>query len=986
MADTVMSAGLVIAPQTTPPDTLSLTLSSTNANGIGAEFVVFVNGVPLGAPQAVSGQGVNQTFTFTGKIPAGAQIAVGFLNEATGRAMTLHSVTLDGKTYSTPVTFYHNGEHVVAISNGVATIDAPGSIHPALPSYTPPASTTPPSTPPTSPPVSPPVSPPSTPLVASPSPPAIPAGSLTSVTLQNTGSTALAARLITFSQGFADGQLAAGKQLVATGGSGAPIAVQVDATSSYADGSVRTADLTLLQPALAAGATAPLSLAVAPAAAAPPVNIAALLTDGYALTVDLAVHNAGGADTAYHVDVASLLKAALASGTASYWMQGPQATEVRLDTPITGSLHLTFDVRLYADGTTSTDVQFNNDKALTAQGGEVSYDATIKQGGSVAFQQANINQYQYQTWHQEVSSNGAPTVNVQQNIAALETAGFIQNYDLTTGVSTALLQNEASHYGGPTYGVLGPASITQYMPQTGGRADIGPQPAWNTLWLLTQSAQSEQFALAQADAGGSIPWHLATGAADGYVTSTSDPTLWSDTRGLLGDGATGLTQQIPTTAQTGWTLNSAHEPDTSYVAYLMTGDRYYLDQLNAEASYDVISHNPGYRDLAQGIFANGHSEVRDQAWSLREVVEAAAVNPAGSAMGIYFNQIAVNNIQALTQQIETEDKGQLSGYVDGSYGDSGAMAPWEQDFLATTVAQAAELGIPGAKQLLTLETNFLAGRFLNGANGFSPYDGSAYNLIVSNGSQVFTTWAQVGAATTAAGLSNGGVWAANEQYTHGAEAALADSFTVTGSTQALQAYGWVLGHSGVAGGLSTNQADPTFDIVPRLPDGNLLTSDHVLVSNDTIAGTLTAPKPDFLIDETGAAAMTLKSGGGVGILFAGSGATSLVGSSGQDYLFGGAGATTFQGGAGVNFMQAGSGAALFMLSPGDAAQDTITAFKPGADHLQVAGAAPGSAALASLIGGATMDASGNAVLHLGASHTVTLQAIGVAQLSSKLFA
>ena len=45
----------------------------------------------------------------------------------------------------------------------------------------------------------------------------------------------------------------------------------------------------------------------------------------------------------------------------------------------------------------------------------------------------------------------------------------------------------------------------------------------------------------------------------------------------------------------------------------MTGDRYYLDQLNAQATFSVFSDWPVYRENGLGLVANGSDEVRAQA-------------------------------------------------------------------------------------------------------------------------------------------------------------------------------------------------------------------------------------------------------------------------------------------------------------------------------------------------------------------------------------
>jgi hypothetical protein len=80
-----------------------------------------------------------------------------------------------------------------------------------------------------------------------------------------------------------------------------------------------------------------------------------------------------------------------------------------------------------------------------------------------------------------------------------------------------------------------------------------------------------------------------------------------------------------------------------------------------------------------------------------------------------------------------------------------------------------------------------------------------------------------------------------------------------------------------------------------------------------------------------------------------------------------------------------AGATTFDLTPTDIAHDILAGFRIGTDHMQVAGAAPGTTALAQIIAGATTDSSGSAVMHLSASHDVVLQGINSNSLTSALF-
>jgi hypothetical protein len=848
------------------------------------------------------------------------------------------------------------------------------------------------------------------------------AGQVIGLVLQNPTTAALAAREITFGQDFSQGQVPSGNGLVATI-NGQSVAVQMDVKTTYADGSAQTAVLTLLQPALAAGASDNVMLSLAAPSTASAVDISQLTDSNYNFTVGLNVNNADGSTTPFNFDAATLLQQALKAGNVSYWLQGPQVTEISFSTPVTSSMRLVFNVSRYADGTTCTDVQFANDLAMTATGGTLNYDVNISQNGQSVLSQTGITQYQYQTWDQMVWSNGAPQVNVQQNVAALEATGLVQNYDTSVGVLASTVASDAAQLAAGTggngaagaYGILGAGDLDKYMPDPGGRSDVGPMPSWDVDWLLTQSASAATYALAQANEAGSEPWHLFDPTTGNYLTVTSNPTLWFDGRAGT-NGTQGFTQNYVESGgyvdayariASGWTVDTAHQPDLCYYAYLATGNLTYLNELNAQASFDELYAFPSSRGYGLGVVTGGN-EVRAQAWSLRELVEAATVNPDGSAEKAYFTTCLTNSIQYLLNETKTANEGAVSGWFMG-YGitSDSAVAPWMEDYYVTALGLAAGLGIPGASQLLAWTANFTAGRFLNAANGLNPFDGIDYRLAVYNMQTAtpYTTWAQVEAGTVAYiaagntdGMSTGSTWYSptTASFLPITRAALATEITYTGSTQAIQAFGWLSANQqgyGNAAYFQSSQYALNFAIAPRLSDGNLLDLNQIFIRNDATATTVTAPggNADQLIFEQGAGNVTIQGGSGMNLLFGGSGVTTLIGAAAADYLFAGTGATTMYAGAGNNFMQSGcpsayaAGATTFDLTPADIANDIVAGFRIGTDHLQVAGEAPGSAALNTVIAGATADASGNAVLHLSAAHAVTLQGIGTSQLATGLF-
>jgi hypothetical protein len=103
--------------------------------------------------------------------------------------------------------------------------------------------------------------------------------------LQNGAAAKSATQYIWFNQIFAEGDLPRGQSLSAVIGT-QTVSLQMDVLSRYADGSVKSAILTIAAPTIAAGATLQGSL-VASSAAAAVVATNVALAQGYDLTVNM---------------------------------------------------------------------------------------------------------------------------------------------------------------------------------------------------------------------------------------------------------------------------------------------------------------------------------------------------------------------------------------------------------------------------------------------------------------------------------------------------------------------------------------------------------------------------------------------------------------------------------------------------------------------------------------------------------------------------
>jgi hypothetical protein len=836
-------------------------------------------------------------------------------------------------------------------------------------------------------------------------------GDIVGVRLQNTGTMTQSSGYATFGEVFALGAVNPTDSLVARI-NGINYAVQMDVKSTNADGSVRQAILTLDAPAIAAGGNLDLMLskgaAAAPFPAAP--SASALLASGYDTTVNLTFHNPDGTTTTASASAHAALQAALNAGTVQTWLNGSGVNEYDVVTTVNGGkLKVEFDIRAYADGTTKTDVIFDNSWLFSPGKTDLTYDVSISQAGQV-YAATGVQQYLYSLWHHEVDSAGTINPNVQYDVPYLEGTGAVPAYDTSIGAADAGIQSSFSGLNATNTGPMGTAGVTTYMPMTGARPDIGTQPNWVAEWLVSQNATAQQVMMADADASGGVPWHFTDENTGKPISLQTYPNFWDDYRGRLvpanGWPNTG-------TGADPWIPDPAHMPDLNYVTYLTSGSHYQLELLQAQADFALTASNSGYGDSTWTLPATTAQSVvgainvtRAIAWSLREVAEAAYITPDNDPLKPYFvSQLNTNMNSLVTQYIKNgadSAYGQLSGFIQGL--NIHSVAPWQQGYIVTVLGDIAAMNIPQASAnavaMLNYMNNFVSGLYTNGTNGYSPLDGAGYWLNTDDPTTgaPYTTWAQFYQGNVAAGnivpqTSQLGGYPTDTGggYPVIARAALADLITYTQSPQAIQAYGYVASQIAysfsVAGQSETAayQLNLQWSQMPRLPDGTWLQMSQMQIdTSDAASVTLTAKDGDSLLSVVGSGTAVLNGGtGSCDLLFGGSGPTTLNAGTGNDYLFAGSGPTMFNDNIGHNYMHGGTGANAYVFGESHSGHDTIANFNAATDTLRIGANLNGNGitTASQLIAGATVN-NGNAVFHLSPNDDITL--LGVNTPSSLL--
>ena len=244
------------------------------------------------------------------------------------------------------------------------------------------------------------------------------------------------------------------------------------------------------------------------------------------------------------------------------------------------------------------------------------------------------------------------------------------------------------------------------MEAPGGRPDIAPYPDWTARFLVHQAADQRAFMLANADLAGSFSAHYREPedgpyrglGADRLISIQERPSFWADPRGHAG-------QRPVTVSESALLPNDAHAPSLDYVPYLVTGDRYYADELKFWANFHLLNNWGSASDSrgADGLIV-GNAQARALAWSLRDITDAAAYLPDADPAKAYFARAVQSNLAWLDRHAQ-DNAGPLGIAWFGPQGRGHAIKdpagahwwvqPWQQNFLAWAVDHANRQGFAG---------------------------------------------------------------------------------------------------------------------------------------------------------------------------------------------------------------------------------------------------------------------------------------------------
>jgi len=272
---------------------------------------------------------------------------------------------------------------------------------------------------------------------------------------------------------------------------------------------------------------------------------------------------------------------------------------------------------------------------------------------------------------------------VRRTVAEIFAAKLLPNYD------GSVLSRYANDYTSKTYSIMRLAGLLPNQGTTGERADIGIVTGWQSDYLCVGS--NLDTILAQAEAAGTLNWHVRE-----TPEGDSPPMdLFAHPKATMYSSSNGADPYIKRTACTvdggKMAYDTGHSPTQAYLPFLLTGDPYYLEEVQFQAAMDLLVCPPQSRYRQQGRYL---------AWSMRNCLYAVLATPETVPAWLQprsYWERHLDGYRAYADEIKAKGDplhliasggSQASpGWPGGSY-----CQPWQEDFLTAMFALAVRSG------------------------------------------------------------------------------------------------------------------------------------------------------------------------------------------------------------------------------------------------------------------------------------------------------
>jgi len=539
------------------------------------------------------------------------------------------------------------------------------------------------------------------------------------------------------------------------------------------------------------------------------------------------------------------------------WISGSQMSSWLYRQPIGADRHLVawLEVRLYANGAVEVLPWVENGYLNVAGVSNKNATYSFTLGGAPRFSASfDLPHHCRAVLGSEANLThwlGAdPGMIVRHDTAYLQNTRLVPAYRAVVSPTATLWARMAK-----TYTPLARGNYPLNMGSGGYDASIGLLPEWDVAYLVSGADPRAYTAVVINGYGvGRYGIHYRDEITQRPLRFSNYPKLVvsGTNSAIMSLGTSSNNTSTPPaggTAPQSWA--SSHHPSVGFMAYLLTGRFYFMEEVQFAATLNYLKQSDVTRQYSKGIFMTnaGSNTTRGAAWSLRTLAQAACVTPDSDAVlraeFLASMEANINYYHTMYVAQPNNPHGFVIPYSDYTgLGDSKYFeASWMQDFFNAACGYALDMGLALSetgktklREFFFWKSRSILGRFGGaGATEFCYRDAAVYTISVAPADKPdfltgtgpwYQNWGQIYSATlgranddtNASGTSlRGGNFPDSTSYWGNLQPALAYAVehNVPG---ALAAYNRMLGASNwgqLASGTNGWNAAPVWSVKPR---------------------------------------------------------------------------------------------------------------------------------------------------------------------------
>jgi hypothetical protein len=510
---------------------------------------------------------------------------------------------------------------------------------------------------------------------------------------------------------------------------------QVTPISSWDDGSLKHA-LVAGRIDLSANTSRPVTLSIASGA-----------PSGAALTESDLIAAAPSAEVTYSGRTVSLAPLLGSAALVLVENAGPQyaAFVYIAGFPGDADLRAVFYVQLWAGGRYRVRVSVENGRALRSSAPKsgtatVSIAGTARYSGSVAMPQGV-------RWDSVAFDGNDPQIVPTHDVQYLRATKLVPNYGYRNPTTSTLNSLDAAYQ---------PMSLMQWEPDmgtTGFQPPIGLLPHWDALYCTSGDARAFNAVIAMARGYGTYSVFYRDMTTKRMPRFSDYPSAVNDVDGQESMSGAGTNPYR-------WEI--AHHPNAGYLAWLLTGERYFLEALQATAWAAWYTDSGRGQTGVNKLYS---SQTRARAWRYRTIAATAAVSPDGDPVKLDCKRSVLANLARWkTEHVDgqTPPTGLGATYDDKNSATGFQHSIFETLFLAASIGWSfdMEMGFTQAERSTLSAVRDYFYRVPVGLTGRGPSSGEylwrratgPYQMTVGASSELsslYSTWLQIYNATYA---------------------------------------------------------------------------------------------------------------------------------------------------------------------------------------------------------------------------------------------